>query len=78
MAIMLLVEQATPSYEDRLQAYFPQFPSWGAEISARHLLQSHLGSSGIRSTLQISAEIPNSPAKSMASPMRPRSNGPWT
>jgi CubicO group peptidase (beta-lactamase class C family) len=37
MAIMLLAEQGRLSYEDRLSAYFPQFPSWGAEISVRHL-----------------------------------------
>jgi hypothetical protein len=38
MAIMLLAEQGTPSYEDRLPAYCPQFPSWDAEISLRHFL----------------------------------------
>jgi CubicO group peptidase (beta-lactamase class C family) len=38
MAIMLLAEDGRLGYEDRLPAYFPQFPSWGAEISLRHLL----------------------------------------
>src|SRR6266567_679190 len=43
MAIMLLAEQGRLSYEDRLPAYFPQFPSWGAEISLRHLLYHTAG-----------------------------------
>ena len=38
MAIMLLAEEGRLSYEDRLPAYFPHFPAWGAEISLRHLL----------------------------------------
>jgi CubicO group peptidase (beta-lactamase class C family) len=42
MAIMLLAEQGTPSYEDPLPACFPQFPSWGAEISVHHLLHHGL------------------------------------
>jgi CubicO group peptidase (beta-lactamase class C family) len=43
MAIMLLAAQGKLSYEDRLPAYFPQFPSWGAEISVRHLLHHTSG-----------------------------------
>jgi len=35
MAIMLLAEQGRLGYEDRLPAYFPQFPAGGAEISLR-------------------------------------------
>ena len=46
MAIMLLAEQRRLSYEDRLPAYFPQFPSWGAEISLRHLLHHTSGLPG--------------------------------
>ena len=43
MAIMLLAEQRKLSYEDRLLAYFPQFPSWGAEITLCHLLHNTSG-----------------------------------
>jgi len=43
MAIMLLVENERLSYDDRLPAFFPQFPSWGTEISVRHLLHHTSG-----------------------------------
>jgi CubicO group peptidase (beta-lactamase class C family) len=43
MAIMLLAEDGRLSYEDRLPVYFPQFPSWSAEISLRHLLHHTSG-----------------------------------
>jgi CubicO group peptidase (beta-lactamase class C family) len=43
MAIMLLAEQGRLSYDDRLPAYFPRFPSWGTEISVRHLLHHTSG-----------------------------------
>ena len=43
MAIMLLAEQGKLSFEDRLLAYFPRFPSWGAEITLRHLLHHTSG-----------------------------------
>jgi CubicO group peptidase (beta-lactamase class C family) len=43
MAIMRLAEQRKLNYEDRLLAYFPQFPAWGAEISLRHLLHHTSG-----------------------------------
>jgi CubicO group peptidase (beta-lactamase class C family) len=43
LAIMLLAEQRKLDYEDRLLAYFPQFPAWGAEISLRHLLHHTSG-----------------------------------
>ena len=43
LAIMLLAEQRKLNYEDRLLAYFPQFPAWGAEISLRHLLHHTSG-----------------------------------
>src|SRR5262249_44134597 len=43
MAIMLLAEQRKLNFEDRLPAYFPQFPSWGAEITLRHLLHHTSG-----------------------------------
>src|SRR6476660_9652103 len=46
MAIMLLAEDGRLSYEDRLQAYFPQLPSWSAEISVRHLLHHTSGLPG--------------------------------
>ena len=43
MAIMLLAEEGRLSYEDRLSTYFPEFPSWGVEISLRHLLHHTSG-----------------------------------
>src|SRR5262249_27410588 len=43
MAIMLLAEQRNLGFEDRLLAYFPRFPSWGAEITLRHLLHHTSG-----------------------------------
>jgi CubicO group peptidase (beta-lactamase class C family) len=43
MAIMLLAEQGKLSFEDRLLAYFPRFPSWGAEITLRHMLHHTSG-----------------------------------
>ncbi|MEA2939538.1 MAG: hypothetical protein QOD09_67 [Bradyrhizobium sp.] len=43
MAIMLLAEQGRLSYDDCLPAWFPQFPSWGADISIRHLLHHTAG-----------------------------------
>src|SRR5262249_57979440 len=35
MAVMLLAEQGKLGFEDRLPAYFPRLPSWGAEITLR-------------------------------------------
>jgi CubicO group peptidase (beta-lactamase class C family) len=43
MAIMLLAEQGKLDFEDRLLAYFPRFPSWGAEITLRHMLHHTSG-----------------------------------
>jgi CubicO group peptidase (beta-lactamase class C family) len=43
MAIILLAQQGKLSFEDRLLAYFPRFPSWGAEITLRHLLHHTSG-----------------------------------
>jgi len=38
MAIMMLVERGKLSYEDSLTALFPEFPTYGREITVRHLL----------------------------------------
>jgi len=43
MAIMLLAEQGKLSFDDHLLTYFPQFPSWGAEITLRHMLHHTSG-----------------------------------
>src|SRR3984957_7910343 len=43
MAIMMLADQGKLSFDDRLLAYFPQFPSWGAAITLRHLLHHTSG-----------------------------------
>jgi CubicO group peptidase (beta-lactamase class C family) len=43
MAIMMLAEQGRLSFEDRLPTYFPGFPSWGMEITIRHLLHHTSG-----------------------------------
>jgi CubicO group peptidase (beta-lactamase class C family) len=46
MAIMLLAEQGKLSFEDRLPVYFPRFPSWGTEITLRHVLHHTAGLGG--------------------------------
>jgi len=43
MAIMLLAEQGKLGFEDRLLAYSPRFPSWGAKITLRHMLHHTSG-----------------------------------
>lgn len=43
MAIMLLAEYERLTYDDRLSAFFPQLPSWSAEISVLHLLHHTSG-----------------------------------
>lgn len=43
MAIMLLADEGKLSCDDRLSAFFPQLPSWSAEISVRHLLHHTSG-----------------------------------
>jgi CubicO group peptidase (beta-lactamase class C family) len=43
MAIMLLAEDGRLRYDDRLLTFFPQFPTWAAEISVRHLLHHTSG-----------------------------------
>ena len=43
MAVMLLAEQGSLSFDDCLPAYFPQLPSWSAEISLCHLLHHTAG-----------------------------------
>ncbi len=43
MAVTLLVEDERLSYDDRLGAFFPQFPSWSTEISVRHLVHHTSG-----------------------------------
>jgi CubicO group peptidase (beta-lactamase class C family) len=52
MAIMLLAEYKKLSYDDRLSAFFPQLPSWSAEISVRHLLHHTIGLAGICPAIQ--------------------------
>src|SRR5215831_5320171 len=43
MAIIMLAELGKLSFEDRLLNYLPQFPSWGAEITVRHMLHHTSG-----------------------------------
>jgi CubicO group peptidase (beta-lactamase class C family) len=43
MAIMLLAQEGRLRFEDRLLEYFPQLPSWSAEISLHHLLHHTAG-----------------------------------
>jgi CubicO group peptidase (beta-lactamase class C family) len=43
MAIMMLAEQGRLRFDDRLPAFFPRFPSWGAEITLRQMLQHTSG-----------------------------------
>ena len=58
MAIMLLAEQGRLSYEDRLPTHFPQFPSWGADISLRHLLHHTAGLPHYMQFFSSSEQIP--------------------
>jgi CubicO group peptidase (beta-lactamase class C family) len=58
MAIMLLAEDGRLSYEDRLPAFFPPIPSWGAEISVRHLLHHTSGLPGYVHFFSSSVAIP--------------------
>jgi CubicO group peptidase (beta-lactamase class C family) len=43
MAIMMLAEQGKLTFDDRLLTFLPRFPSWGAEITLRHLLHHTSG-----------------------------------
>jgi CubicO group peptidase (beta-lactamase class C family) len=43
MAIMMLAKEGKLSFKDRPPAYFPRFPSWGAEITLRHMLHHTSG-----------------------------------
>jgi CubicO group peptidase (beta-lactamase class C family) len=43
MAIMMLAEQGKLGFDDRLPDFFPRFPSWGAEITLRQMLQHTSG-----------------------------------
>jgi CubicO group peptidase (beta-lactamase class C family) len=45
---MLLTERGKLSFDDRLLAYFPRFPSWGAEVTLRHMLHHTSGLPGYR------------------------------
>jgi CubicO group peptidase (beta-lactamase class C family) len=58
IAIMLLAEDGRLSYEDRLPGFFPQIPSWAAEISVRHLLHHTSGLPGYVQFFSSSAGIP--------------------
>jgi CubicO group peptidase (beta-lactamase class C family) len=58
LAIMLLAEDGGLSYEDRLPTFFQQIPSWGAEISVRHLLHHTSGLPGYVQLFSSSTEIP--------------------
>lgn len=43
MAIMILAERKKLSYHDRLTDFFPDFPSYGQQITVRHLLNHTSG-----------------------------------
>ena len=43
MAIMILVNQGSLTYETKLTEIFPDFPSYGADITIRHLLSNQSG-----------------------------------
>jgi CubicO group peptidase (beta-lactamase class C family) len=58
MAIMMLVHEGRLRYDDRLPAFFPQLPSWGGEISVRHLLHHTSGLPGYVQFFSSSAGIP--------------------
>jgi CubicO group peptidase (beta-lactamase class C family) len=58
MTIMQLAERGHLSYDDRVPAFFPHFPSWGADISVRHLLHHTSGLPEYIPLFSSSAEIP--------------------
>jgi CubicO group peptidase (beta-lactamase class C family) len=58
MAIMLLANDGRLSYGDRLSVFFPQLPSWGAEISVRTLLHHTAGLPGYMEHFSSSKAIP--------------------
>ena len=57
MAILLLAEQGRLGFEDRLSAFFPQLPSWSAEISLFHLLHHTSGLPGYVQFFSSSADV---------------------
>jgi CubicO group peptidase (beta-lactamase class C family) len=57
MAIMLLAEQGKLAYEDRLPAFFPQLPSWGADVSILHLLHHTSGLPGYVEFFSSAADV---------------------
>jgi CubicO group peptidase (beta-lactamase class C family) len=46
MAVMLLAEQGKLRFDDRMAAYLPRFPSWGGDITLRHMLHHTSGLPG--------------------------------
>jgi CubicO group peptidase (beta-lactamase class C family) len=53
MAIMMLAEQRKLNLEDRLSTYFPGFPSWGEEITLRHMLHHISGLPGYQDFIEL-------------------------
>jgi CubicO group peptidase (beta-lactamase class C family) len=43
MAVMMLQEQGTFSYDDKIMKFFPDFPLYGKDITVRHLLNHTSG-----------------------------------
>jgi CubicO group peptidase (beta-lactamase class C family) len=52
MAVMMLVEQRKLGFEDRLSTYIPTFPSWGEEITLRHMLHHISGLPGYQDFIE--------------------------
>jgi CubicO group peptidase (beta-lactamase class C family) len=59
MAIMLLAEEDRLSYDDRLAAFFPQLPSWSADVSVCHLLHHTSGLQGYVELFSSSTGVPD-------------------
>ena len=56
MAIMILAEKGTLSYEDRLSKFFPEFPSYADQVKIRHLMNH---TSGIPDHFTLGASKPD-------------------
>lgn len=58
MAIMILAERNKLSYDSRLTDFFPDFPTYGKQVSVRHLLNHTSGLADYEDVMPASATIP--------------------
>ena len=58
MAIMILAERKKLSYDSRLTDFFPAFPTYGKQVSVRHLLNHTSGLIAYEDVMPESATVP--------------------